>query len=371
MAEAVKERSRVYFDINIGKTSAGRVTFELYDDVVPKTAENFRALCTGEKGLGKSGKPLSYKGSIFHRVIKQFMIQGGDFTEGNGTGGESIYGAKFDDENFELKHTKPFLLSMANAGPGTNGSQFFITTVPTPHLDGKHVVFGEVKTGKAVVRQIENMKTQSGDKPAQDATIADCGELTGPATEGEAAKTADAFGDAYEDFPEDEESGSLDAAKILQIASDCKEYGNKAFKAGDLATGLNKYSKGLRYLNEDPDLSSASEDTKTKLAALRFTLNCNSALLNLKTEAWESAESSAAAALAVPGIADAEKGKALYRRGLALVKLKDQDEAIKVLQEAQRLVPGDVAIAKELDAAKKVAAARVAKEKAAYKKFFD
>ena len=162
---AANNRSRVFFDISIGGVPAGKVVFELYNDVVPKTAENFRALCTGEKGEGSAGKKLHYKGSAFHRVIKSFMIQGGDFTAGNGTGGESIYGEKFEDENFDLKHDKPFLLSMANAGPATNGSQFFVTTVPTPHLDGKHVVFGEVIAGKSVVRQVENTPTGANDKP--------------------------------------------------------------------------------------------------------------------------------------------------------------------------------------------------------------
>ena len=167
---------RVFFDITIGEESAGRIVIELRADVVPETAENFRALCTGEKGEGQSGKPLHYKDSTFHRVITDFMCQGGDFTNGNGTGGESIYGAKFADENFQLKHTEPGILSMANAGPGTNGSQFFLTTVATPWLDGKHVVFGSVVEGLDVVRAMEAQGSQSG-QTKQRIVITDCGQL--------------------------------------------------------------------------------------------------------------------------------------------------------------------------------------------------
>jgi peptidylprolyl isomerase len=214
---------KVFFDISIGGAPAGRITFELFADVTPKTAENFRALCTGEKGVGKAGKPLHFKvsrcffvgGVVFvfldqksigsietkkerkkkkkkkksefffflsRRVRRstasftQFMCQGGDFTKGNGTGGESIYGEKFADENFKLKHDKAYLLSMANAGPNTNGSQFFITTVVTSWLDGKHTVFGRVVSGDDVVKKMEAVGSQSG-KTAKTVTIADCGQL--------------------------------------------------------------------------------------------------------------------------------------------------------------------------------------------------
>ena len=175
---------RVFMDVSIAGRAAGRVTFELFANHTPKTAENFRALCTGERGRGlKSNAQLHYKASSFHRVIKGFMAQGGDFTNHNGTGGESIYGAKFADENFRVRHTKGGLLSMANAGPNTNGSQFFVTFRETPHLDGRHTVFGQVVSGMEVVKAMEMCATGRDDKPRFPVLIEDSGELSNEAAE--------------------------------------------------------------------------------------------------------------------------------------------------------------------------------------------
>lgn len=172
------KRDRVFMTISIAGKEKGDIVFELYNDIVPKTARNFKALCTGEKGIGKRGKALHYKASPFHRIIPEFMVQGGDITTGDGRGGESIYGDVFRDENLSTKHSKPFLLSMANRGPHSNGSQFFITTVRTPWLNGHHVVFGEVMKGQDIVRLMEMQGTQEGPTKSL-VEVSDCGVYTG------------------------------------------------------------------------------------------------------------------------------------------------------------------------------------------------
>ena len=168
--------NKVYFDINIDGKPSGRIVFGLFGNTVPKTARNFKELCTGENGVDSNGIKLHYKGSIFHRIIPNFMIQGGDFTNFNGTGGHSIYGNKFEDENFKIAHSAPGYLSMANAGPNTNGSQFFITTVVTSWLDGRHVVFGKVIENFELVKKIESLGSSNGSTKSR-IEVADSGEL--------------------------------------------------------------------------------------------------------------------------------------------------------------------------------------------------
>uniref|UniRef100_A0AAQ6AA88 peptidylprolyl isomerase n=1 Tax=Amphiprion ocellaris TaxID=80972 RepID=A0AAQ6AA88_AMPOC len=225
------QRPRCFFDIGISNVLVGRVVVELFADICPKTCENFRCLCTGEKGIGKgTQKPLHYKGCLFHRVVKDFMIQGGDFSEGNGRGGESIYGGFFEDESFAVKHNKEYLLSMANRGKDTNGSQFFITTKPSPHLDGVHVVFGHVISGQEVVQTMENQKTDHNSKPYAEVKVLNCGELVPKSKAKKDAKKKERASSSSSRSSSDSKSSSESSSDSEESEKESKKRKKKAKK---------------------------------------------------------------------------------------------------------------------------------------------
>ncbi|EPY52562.1 cyclophilin family peptidyl-prolyl cis-trans isomerase Wis2 [Schizosaccharomyces cryophilus OY26] len=340
-----------YFKISIDKKVQPTVYFELFENVVPKTAKNFASLCDG---FERDGRTLTYKGSRFHRVIKQFMLQGGDFTRGNGTGGESIYGEKFEDENFELKHDKPFLLSMANAGPNTNGSQFFITTVSTPHLDGRHVVFGRVVGGKSTVRAIENLDTNNDD-PVVPVVIEECGTCSKDQIE---PPQADVTGDALEEYPDDYE-GDKSETSIFKIATDLKKIGNTQFAQQNLDLAVAKWQKALRYLAEHPvrnDDSQQPDEFWKEYFSLKYSLYLNLALIALKQNNAKEAIRNSDIVVNADGSSVLEKQKAYYRLGCAHSILKNYTEAEGFLLKAGN----DAGVTKKL--------AEVRQQKQDYKK---
>lgn len=366
---------RCFFDISIGSERAGRIVLELFADKCPKTAENFRSLCVGDKGNGAAtGKPLHYKGSTFHRIIKGFMVQGGDFTNHNGTGGESIYGEKFEDENFDLKHDKPGLLSMANAGPNTNGSQFFITTVPTGHLDGKHVVFGQVSKGMNIVRALENTPVEQ-EKPVKQCVIDDCGELQPGEDDGICVD--DGTGDLLPDWPED--SGLSKIEEILDAAEKLKGIGNEQFKAQDYKVAEKKYTKTLRYLDhaESVEEKSSSEGEKDqpdkeeekitqRFKSLSISCHLNRAACKLKL-----GDNAGAVADCDEVLDEDEKNaKALFRKGQAKANMNDFKEAMDNLQAVSILHPEDKKIRDEIERVKKLKKQKHEKDKQVYSKLF-
>lgn len=296
------------------------------------------------------------------------MIQGGDFTAGDGTGGESIYGEKFADEGFTMKHDEPFLLSMANAGPNTNGSQFFITTVPTPHLDNKHVVFGRVLAGKAIVRAIERTETNSGDKPIKDAVISDSGELS--PEDPLPTKLDDGTGDIYEDVLKDEPSVDLEEpATVFKAVQAIKDIGTKQFKAGNFAKAMTKYTKASQYMDDFFPDTLNDADMQTDID-LKVSLYLNIALVGLKLNKNQEVIKAGQNALGVGNVGDKEKAKALYRMGTAYMNLKDEPTGIEQFNKALELAPGDAAIIQGLQKAQAQIADRKKKEKAAFSKFF-
>ena len=351
-------RSKVFFDISIGGKTAGRVVFELFDDITPKTAENFKQLCLKTPG---------YKDSIFHRVIKDFMIQGGDYENFNGTGGSSIYGEKFDDENFQLKHDEPFLLSMANAGPNTNGSQFFVTTVKTPHLDGKHVVFGKVISGKSVIRKVERTETGESDRPLKECKVINCGILN----EGDPLVIDDGTGDKYEDIISDEPSVDINKPEtVFEAVNNIKNIGTECFKQGKLELALDKYIKAQSYMADYNPYDLTDEDVATYWK-LQISCYLNMSLMSLKLKNAQDTIKYSTEVLECEQLDDKSKAKAYFRRGSGHLIGHNEEDAIADFEEAHNLQPTDAGISKALNDAKVSLKNRKAKEKAAFSKFFN
>lgn len=368
-------RQKTFIDVSIGGQPKGRVVFELYNDIVPKTTDNFYHLCAGDKGMCQTdaSKPLSYKNSIFHRVIPDFMLQFGDFTKGDGTGGESIYGEKFEDENFSMKHDKPFLLSMANAGPNTNGSQVFITCVPTPHLDGKHVVFGEVIQGKRIVRLIEKNQTdKESDKPIREVKITDCGVLPDdyvvPAN-AEATPT-DEYGDNYESSLKDDTKVDLEKfITVLTAIEFVKNIGTEQFKKENYKVSLEKYQKCDKFLKEYFPEDLPEEQIK-KIDGLKVSIPLNIALVGLRLKEYSVVLTASSEVLYATAADDLAKAKALYRRGLAYSAVKDSDMALADLEMAATFHPHDAAIQKAIKDTKEQRRSQVAEQKKSLSKMF-
>ncbi|KAJ6843389.1 peptidyl-prolyl cis-trans isomerase CYP40-like isoform X2 [Iris pallida] len=356
---------RCFMDVTIGGEMEGRIVMELFADVVPRTAENFRALCTGEKGVGPhTGVPLHYKGSRFHRVIKGFMVQGGDISAGDGTGGESIYGLKFEDENFEVKHERKGMLSMANSGPDTNGSQFFISTTRTSHLDGKHVVFGKVLKGMGVVRSIEHAHTEEGECPIADVIITECGELPEGSDDGASNFFND--GDIIPDWPADLDVKPTEVAWWINAVDSAKAFGNDYFKKQDYKMALKKYRKALRYLDVCWDQEEIDEEKSSLLRKTKSVIFTNSSACKLKLGDLKGALLDAEFALRERD----GYGKAYFRQGQAHIALNDVDSAVESFKKAMELEPNDGKIKEELNAVKKKIADRRDRERKAYSRMF-
>ncbi|XP_041969644.1 peptidyl-prolyl cis-trans isomerase D [Aricia agestis] len=336
----------IYLDILIDGEKAGRIIAELRYDVVPKTAENFRALCTGEKGIGVEGKPLHYKGVRFHKAISQFMIQGGDIINGDGTGNESIYGPTFEDENFELKH-EAGVLSMANAGkPHTNGSQFCVTTVPCPHLDGTNVVFGQVLAGVGLV--IEIQEAAKDGRPTVECVIEDCGEIK--EVDNWDVCCRDGSADHLPDYPDDLRS-SLSVDELVTSVNDVKQCGNSYFVEGLYKRATRKYLKCLRFLEYlKTKLHNAEWDKYHKIIEI-YNLQCylNLAACYSKLGNFSACVKSCNEVLRI----EAKNEKALYRRGHAFFALKNYEAALIDLRLADKVSPKNKAVLKLLDEVKK------------------
>ncbi|GAB1863458.1 40 kDa peptidyl-prolyl cis-trans isomerase [Camponotus japonicus] len=363
-----KDNPVVFLDIAVGPEKVGRVIIELFKNVVPQTAENFRALCTGEKGAGVKAARLHYKGSTFHKIISQFMIQGGDIVSFNGTSGESIYGPYFNDENFTLKHMSAGLLSMVNEGqPHTNSSQFIITIQPSRHLDDTNVVFGKVIKGMGVVLEINKVQTEK-DIPIDKISIIDCGEFKKDENWG--LEENDGSEDVYTPWPEDWDH-SLHVEKLShkymeKVIRRIKDSGNFYFSKKNFVDAGRKYKKALRYYLWMCQQKDMPDTIYVSLVDLKSVLLLNLAAVYLKRKEYRKVIHFCNEVLET----DNTNGKALFRRGQAYSGLNEYKLGIADLERAFEIYPNDKDITREIKRIKKLKNSYLEFEKTTCQKMF-
>ena len=357
----------VFLDIAVESEKVGRVVIELFKDVVPRTAENFRALCTGEHGVGINGKRLHYKGSIFHKVLPQFMIQGGDIINFDGTSGESIYGAQFEDENFKLSHLSGGLLSMVNEGyPNSNSSQFVITISASTHLDNTNVVFGRVLKGMGVILEASQVNTVK-DIPIEKIEIIDCGELK--ASQEWGLEENDGTEDVFTPWPEDWDPKSikeLDHKHMDEVIRKIKDSGNYYFSQENYAEADKKYKKALRYYKwmvKKMDIPNFPDES---LLNTKTTLLLNLAAVKLKKKEHREALDLCTEVLQM----DKKNSKALFRRSQAHMGLNEYDSGLADLKNALLKSPNNKAILMEIEKVKRIMNSYLEIEKASCQRMF-
>lgn len=355
----------VFLDVSIGEEKVGRIIIELFNHIAPKTAENFRALCTGEKGTGKNGNQLHLAGSYFHKVIPEFMIQGGDITHFDGTGGESIYGPSFEDENFSLKHKFEGQLSLANTGlPNSNNSQFFITLAPCPHLDGKNVVFGCVRSGLGVAKEVSRVQSEN-DKPLVKCVINNCGQLVPHDDWG--LVEIDGSQDIFPPFPEDwkQSPDQVQQDEMEDVIGLIKASGNEFFKVNHLVDAQRKYKKAIRYINWYNKSSIVNENQKHFKDAYTTVL-LNYAAVQLKFKNYKEVVHLCNQVISLEG----NNVKALFRRGRAQVAMNNYEAGLEDYNKALRILPHDRHILKERAVARQLILRHVSHEKKVYARMF-
>ncbi|XP_031626573.1 peptidyl-prolyl cis-trans isomerase D isoform X2 [Contarinia nasturtii] len=366
----------VFMDIRVGLEIVGRVIIELRKDVVPKTVENFRCLCTGEKGIGANGKPLHYKGIKFHKVQRLFMVQGGDIVKNDGSSGESIYGPLFDDESLELPH-EAGSVGMAHFGrPNSNNSQFFVTTVDSPHCDGSNVVFGKVLRGLGCLQEMEKYASDDSE-PLLEMTVDNCGEIL-PEEDWNYCDN-DKSEDKLPPFPEDwdEKTKDFTVEEAVRVLESIKAAGNMFFKEKNYVESCRKYKKTVRYFNYFKDKLETKYRKGLTVQKLREKLQCvyqinsvvclNLAAVELKLNNVENAKNACDEVLSL----DPCNAKALYRRGQAHIGLKNYDDALIDLEQAYRSLPKDKNIQNEYQRAKEIWRNYQNQQRNVYKNLFE